>query len=32
MMRDWIADAIGVICLFGAGYGLLMLGYGVGWQ
>lgn len=31
-MRDWIEDAIGAACIFGAGYGLWMLGYGMGWQ
>lgn len=29
-IRDIISDIIGVICLFGAGYGLLLLGYGFG--
>jgi hypothetical protein len=29
-LRDFIADLIGVICLFGAGYGLLFLGYALG--
>lgn len=30
-MRDYIMDIIGVICLFGAGYGLFVFGYGMGW-
>lgn len=29
-IRDIISDIIGVICLFGASYGLLLLGYGFG--
>jgi hypothetical protein len=31
MIRSIIADAIGVACIFGAGYGLLLIGYGMGW-
>lgn len=27
-IRDIIGDAIGVIAIFGAGYGLMLLGYG----
>ena len=30
-MKDWIKDIIGVICLFAIGYGLLFIGYGMGW-
>lgn len=30
-IRDWLADLIGVICIFGTGYGLLLIGYGFGW-
>lgn len=26
----WLGDLIGAFCLFGTGYGLLFLGYGVG--
>ena len=26
----WLGDLIGSICLFGSGYGLLLLGYGLG--
>lgn len=29
-IRDIIGDAIGVIAIFGAGYGLLLIGYGWG--
>jgi hypothetical protein len=29
-IRDIIADLIGVICIFGSGYGLLLLGHGLG--
>lgn len=29
-MKDFIVDMIGVICLFGTGYGLLLLGHGLG--
>jgi hypothetical protein len=29
-LRDILIDAIGVICLFGTGYLLLLLGHGVG--
>jgi len=29
-MKDWIEDALGAVCLFGIGYGLLFLGYGMG--
>jgi len=30
-LRDTIADALGVVCLFGMGYGLLFLGYVFGY-
>lgn len=30
-IRDIIADAIGVVLLFVAGYGLMVLLYGFGW-
>lgn len=30
-IRDAIADAIGAIAIFATGYGLLFLGYGMGW-
>ena len=29
-IRDIVGDLIGVICIFGTAYGLLLLGYGVG--
>jgi len=29
-IRDIIADLIGVIAIFAVGYGLLLIGYGVG--
>lgn len=29
-IRDYLADLIAVICLFATGYGLLFLGYGIG--
>jgi hypothetical protein len=29
-IRDIIADIIGVICLFGIGYCLMLIGYGLG--
>jgi hypothetical protein len=29
-IRYIIADAIGVACIFGAGYGLLLIGHGLG--
>ena len=29
-IRDIIADLIGIICIFGIGYGLLLIGYGLG--
>ena len=29
-IRAWIADTIGVISLFGTGYGLMLIGYGFG--
>lgn len=29
-IRDIIGDAIGAIAIFGAGYGLLLIGYGWG--
>lgn len=30
-IRDVIADLIGVICIFGAGYGLWLVAYALGW-
>lgn len=30
-IRDILADLIGVIAIFGGGYGLLLIGYGMGW-
>lgn len=30
-IRDWLADLIGVICIFGTAYGLLLIGHGLGW-
>jgi hypothetical protein len=30
-MKDLIGDIIGVIAIFGGGYGLLVIGYGLGW-
>jgi hypothetical protein len=29
-IRDTVGDLIGVICIFGAGYGLSLLSYGAG--
>ena len=29
-MREWIEDAVGAVMLFAIGYGLLFLGYGMG--
>jgi len=29
-IRDILSDLITVICIFGTGYGLLLLGYGAG--
>lgn len=29
-LRDLVADTIGVLCLFGIGYGLLIIGHGFG--
>ena len=29
-LRDIIGDLIGVIAIFGTGYGLLIIGYGLG--
>lgn len=29
-MREWIEDALGAVMLFAIGYGLLVLGYGLG--
>lgn len=29
-MKDIICDAIGVVCIFGTGYLMLVLGHGVG--
>lgn len=30
-IRDFIGDLIGVIAIFGTGYGLMLIGYGMGW-
>jgi len=30
-IRNIIADAIGLIAIFGAGYALLIIGYGIGY-
>jgi hypothetical protein len=30
-IRDVIAEAIAVVCLFAVFYGLLLIGYGMGW-
>jgi hypothetical protein len=30
-MKDLIGDIIGVIAIFAGGYGLLVIGYGLGW-
>lgn len=30
-IRDIIADLCGVVAIFGTGYGLLFIGYGMGW-
>jgi hypothetical protein len=29
-MREWIEDAVGAVMLFGIGYGLWFLAYGMG--
>ena len=29
-IRDILSDLLGVICIFGTGYGLFLLGYGAG--
>ena len=29
-MREWLEDLFGVICLFAIGYGLLLIGHGLG--
>jgi hypothetical protein len=29
-MKDWIEDALGAVCLFGIGYGLMLIIYGLG--
>ena len=29
-IRDIVGDIIGVLCIFGIGYGLLLIGYGMG--
>jgi hypothetical protein len=29
-MKDWIEDALGAVCLFAIGYGLMLLAYGIG--
>ena len=28
---DWIKDAIALLCIFGGGYALLLIGYGLGY-
>ena len=30
-IRDAIADAIGAIAIFATGYGLMLIGYALGW-
>lgn len=30
-IRDIVADLIGVIAIFGIGYGLLLIGHSMGW-
>jgi len=30
MIKDIICDAIGIICIFGTGYAMLVLGHGMG--
>lgn len=30
-IRDILADLIGAVAIFAIGYGLLFLGYGMGW-
>lgn len=30
-IRDIVGDLIGVIAIFGTGYGLLLIGCGMGW-
>jgi hypothetical protein len=30
-IRDILAEAIATICLFAVGYGLLLIGHGMGW-
>jgi hypothetical protein len=30
-IRDILADLIGVIAIFGIGYGLMLIGHGLGW-
>lgn len=30
-IRDIISDIIGVVAIFGGGYALLVIGYGMGW-
>lgn len=30
-IRDLITDMIGVVCLAGICYGVLLIGYGLGW-
>jgi hypothetical protein len=30
-MKDWIADIIAVLAIFGGGYALLIIGYGLGY-
>jgi|688.fasta_scaffold50363_8 hypothetical protein len=29
-MKDWIEDALGAVCLFAIGYGLMLLVCGIG--
>lgn len=30
-IRDIVGDIIGMLAIFGCGYALLMIGYGMGW-
>lgn len=30
-IREILAEAVAVVCLFAAAYGLLLIGYGMGW-
>jgi hypothetical protein len=29
-MREWLEDALGAVCLFAIGYGLMLITYGIG--